>query len=193
MSLRTTILTLSRIHNTSRLLHTSCRVYAISEEGLKINESSSGHSRSAAEQRRVLEALRESVSSPSPSAKPESILKGSAAAGGAAPQSMGLGLGSSIYASPSKKPRGLIQKATGEGKKWSELKAGQKVARGTQKTYQFSMVLGGAVLVGLIVVALGSELYAPNSPTVIFKDACKRVEDCKEVRKYAESAAISPR
>lgn len=186
MSLRTVVLTCSRTcTHSSRLLHTTSRVYKVSEEGFKLAEGGgSSSSCSAAEQRRVLEELRRGLTASSPedrAATAESILQG-AAPSGSVPNSMGLGLGSSIYSTPSKKPRGIIQKATGEGKSWSELKPGQKVARGTQKTYQFSMVVGGAFLVTLIVVALGSELYAPNSPTVIFKDACRRVEDCPEVR-----------
>lgn len=166
------------------LLHTTARVLKISEDGFKLNDQSSSSggesSRSAAEQRRLLDELRRGLVAEVNKQQAESILKGTAPAGGV-PNSMGLGLGSSIYSAPSKRPRGLIQKATGEGKSWSELKAGQKVARGTQKTYQFSLVVGGAVLVTLIVVALGSELYAPNSPTVIFKDACRRIEDSEEV------------
>lgn len=187
MSLRTVVLTCTRsCVSSNRLLHTTSRVYKVSEEGFKIDGAGgSSSSRSAAEQRRVLEELRRGLAAATTedrAATAESILRG-AAPSGAAPNSMGLGLGSSIYSAPPKKPRGIIQKATGEGKAWSELKPGQKVARGTQKTYQFSLVVGGAVLVSLIVVALGSELYAPNSPTVIFKDACRRVEDCQEVRR----------
>ncbi|CAO1622263.1 unnamed protein product [Sympodiomycopsis kandeliae] len=175
-----------------RSLHTSHTIYKISETGFKLgnnhgsSSSSSGEgnsSLSAAEQRRLLDDLRklsQNAQSVTSAETAESILKGNPTSGGM-PNSMGLGLGSNIYSSPSSKPRGLVAKATGQGKSWSELKPGQKLARGTQKSYQFSMVVGGFVLVTLIVVALGSELYAPNSPTVIFKDACRRVEDCQEV------------
>lgn len=90
-------------------------------------------------------------------------------------------LGSLEYGGRQQRPRGLIAKATGEGRSWSELGAAQRVARAGWKTSQVTVIIAGGTLTLLVVWTLMSEMFAPNSPTVIYKDACSRVEKCDEV------------
>lgn len=82
---------------------------------------------------------------------------------------------------PSPRRRGTLAKAIGDGTSWSQLHPAQKVFRTGYKTGQIGLVLGGGLLTGAVLWALLSEMFAPNSPSVIYKDACKRVERCPEV------------
>lgn len=77
--------------------------------------------------------------------------------------------------------RGILAKAIGDGFSWSQLNPAQKVFRTGYKTGQVGLVIGGALLTGTVLWALLSEMFAPNSPSVIYKDACKRIEQCPEV------------
>ncbi|CAO1623060.1 unnamed protein product [Parajaminaea phylloscopi] len=77
--------------------------------------------------------------------------------------------------------RGTLAKAIGDGSSWSQLHPAQKVFRTGYKTGQIGLVVGGAALTGAVLWALLSEMFAPNSPSVIYKDACKRVENCPEI------------
>lgn len=73
---------------------------------------------------------------------------------------------------------------TGEGKKWSDISAGQKVARATVNTSRFFFISAGAALTFVIAYALSSELFATNSPTVIYGEACKLIEKSDKVHAY---------
>ncbi|PWN19791.1 hypothetical protein BCV69DRAFT_250334 [Microstroma glucosiphilum] len=153
--------------------------------------SAASSSRSAAEQRQLLDELRQAASSSSssaaaarfpsqPNATAERLLDSQ---GQRAPMPPGLG-GSLLGDYPLPRRRGLVAKATGEGQSWQELKTGQKVARTAFKGSQVGLVLFGSAFTLVISYALLSELFAPNSPTVIYKDACRRVEDNKEIYEH---------
>lgn len=185
-----------------RSLHTSRPLYKMKEFKLDPSLSSSSSSssssaasssRSAAEQRHLLDELRQAASSSSsssaaarfpsqPNATAERLLDSQ---GQRAPMPPGLG-GSLLGDYPLPRRRGLVAKATGEGQSWQELRSGQKVARTAFKGSQVGLVLFGSAFTLVISYALLSELFAPNSPTVIYKDACRRVEDNKEVSRRRE-------
>ena len=78
----------------------------------------------------------------------------------------------------------LMDRATGQGKPWSQLKTGQKVARATVQSSRTVLILGGGALTFVLVYALTSELFAKNSPTVIYADACKRVQKSTEIANH---------
>lgn len=85
-----------------------------------------------------------------------------------------------------------VDKWTGEGKQWKELRGGQKgtlcvltpVARVTVNSSRFVVIVFGAALTGVITYALASELFARNSPTVIYEQACKIIENSPKVHEY---------
>lgn len=56
------------------------------------------------------------------------------------------------------------------------------VARVTVGTSRFVLIGMGAALTGVIAYALASELFARNSPTVIYNQACKLIEQSPKVR-----------
>ncbi|EIW86447.1 hypothetical protein CONPUDRAFT_133877, partial [Coniophora puteana RWD-64-598 SS2] len=66
-------------------------------------------------------------------------------------------------------------------KKWSELSTGGKVVRTGQRTSNLIVILLGAGLSAVLVYALTSELFSKNSPTVVYGDACKRIEASPKV------------
>lgn len=78
----------------------------------------------------------------------------------------------------------LIDRATGQGKPWSQLKTGQKVARATVQSSRTLLILGGGALTFVLIYALTSELFAKNSPTVIYANACKRVQKSPEIANH---------
>ncbi|KIK99759.1 hypothetical protein PAXRUDRAFT_131328 [Paxillus rubicundulus Ve08.2h10] len=71
-----------------------------------------------------------------------------------------------------------------KAKKWSELSAGGKVLRTTQRTTNLTVILLGAGLSAVLVYALTSELFSKNSPTVLYGDACERIQASPRVTKY---------
>ncbi|CAD6971851.1 unnamed protein product [Tilletia controversa] len=86
-----------------------------------------------------------------------------------------LAAAASIGAADSGRPS-LLDKLTAEGKPWKELKRGQKIARGTRFTTRFLLVVAGGTFTLAVVYALATELFAPNSPTVVYADAIRRVK-----------------
>ena len=54
--------------------------------------------------------------------------------------------------------------------------------RTTARTTNFSVILIGAGLSAVLVYALASELFAKNSPTVLYGDACERIKTSPLVR-----------
>jgi len=66
-------------------------------------------------------------------------------------------------------------------KKWSELDGKGKVLRTTQRTTNLTVILLGAGLTAILAYALSSELFARNSPTVLYGEACKRIQVSEEI------------
>lgn len=160
----------------------------------KANPSDLKGSKAAFTQRQILDELRASSSSSSLSAlsqaQPRPRFNATAEAaldaasgsrGGGIPLGMaGLSVGGGGFDS---KPT-LIDRATGQGKPWSKLKTGQKVARATVQSSRTMLIFGGGALTFVLVYALMSELFAKNSPTVIYADACKRVQNSSGIAEH---------
>ncbi|KAJ1028676.1 hypothetical protein NDA16_001842 [Ustilago loliicola] len=160
----------------------------------KANASDLRGSKAALTQRQILDELRASSSSSSSSslseAQPRPRFNATAEAaldaasgsrGGGIPLGMaGLSVGGGGFDS---KPT-LIDRATGQGKPWSKLKTGQKVARATVQSSRTMLIFGGGALTFVLVYALTSELFAKNSPTVIYADACKRVQNSSGIAEH---------
>ncbi|EXJ82424.1 hypothetical protein A1O3_06237 [Capronia epimyces CBS 606.96] len=72
---------------------------------------------------------------------------------------------------------------------WSELSTGEKAARGTQQTFNFLLVSLG--LVGTITISylLYTELFAPDSATIQFNAAVKRIKSSPECRELLGPAS----
>lgn len=70
---------------------------------------------------------------------------------------------------------------TTQPKKWSELSTGGKFVRGTARTSNLTVILFGGALSCVLAYALATELFARNSPTVLYADACTRIESSTEV------------
>ncbi|KAG1885609.1 TIM21-domain-containing protein [Suillus subluteus] len=75
-------------------------------------------------------------------------------------------------------------------KQWSELSTGGKVIRTTQRTSNLAVILLGAGLSAVLIYALTSELFSRNSPTVLFNDACDRINSSPRVAKYLRAPLI---
>ncbi|KAF9519813.1 hypothetical protein BS47DRAFT_1481719 [Hydnum rufescens UP504] len=58
---------------------------------------------------------------------------------------------------------------------WNELTPSGKVLRTTARATNFTVILLGAGLSTVLVYALATELFAKNSPTVLYGDACDRI------------------
>ncbi|KAG0703144.1 TIM21-domain-containing protein [Suillus ampliporus] len=88
---------------------------------------------------------------------------------------------------------GLSQASLKQGKKvkqWSELSTGGKVIRTTQRTTNLAVILLGAGLSTVLIYALTSELFSKNSPTVLFSDACERINASPRVAKYLRAPLV---
>ncbi|EST07595.1 Mitochondrial import inner membrane translocase subunit Tim21 [Kalmanozyma brasiliensis GHG001] len=156
----------------------------------KSSSSSLKGSKAAFNQRQILDELRASTSSSTSSslseAQPRPRFNATAEAaldaasgsrGGGIPLGVaGLSAGGGLSSQPT-----LIDRATGQGKPWSQLKTGQKVARATVQSSRATLIFGGGALTFVLIYALTSELFAKNSPTVIYADACKRVQKSAEI------------
>ncbi|KAH8835428.1 TIM21-domain-containing protein [Flagelloscypha sp. PMI_526] len=68
--------------------------------------------------------------------------------------------------------------------KWKDLNTKGKVFRSTVNTTNFIVILVGASLCCVLFYSLTSELFSPNSPTVLYGDACDRLEGSSRVKKY---------
>ncbi|PPQ69627.1 hypothetical protein CVT25_013710 [Psilocybe cyanescens] len=82
---------------------------------------------------------------------------------------------------------GLSQQALRKGervRKWSELSTGGKVMRTTARTSNIGVILLGAGLSALLVYSLTTELFSKNSPTVLYGDACEKIEKSARIAKY---------
>ncbi|KAI9375329.1 TIM21-domain-containing protein [Aspergillus egyptiacus] len=80
---------------------------------------------------------------------------------------------------------------------WSELSGTEKVARATQQSINFAVVLAGAVLTGGVFYLLYTEVFSPNSRTWQFEKAVERIKndarctsvlgDRREIKAYGEN------
>ncbi|KAL3439669.1 TIM21-domain-containing protein [Aspergillus tetrazonus] len=80
---------------------------------------------------------------------------------------------------------------------WSELSGREKVARATQQSFNFVVVLAGAALTGGVFYLLYTEVFSPNSKTWQFEKAVERIKndarctnllgDRREIQAYGEN------
>ncbi|KAK0527977.1 hypothetical protein OC834_004234 [Tilletia horrida] len=151
----------------------------------ELDPAAAAASQTAAEQRRILDDLRASrPAGPSTSksvfgpAKRKTvddwILEGETLRR-AQSRPSGLAAAGALGTAEDGRPS-LLDKITAEGKPWKELGTGQKVARGTRYSTRILLVFSGGALALAIIYTLGTELFAPNSPTVIYADAIRRVK-----------------
>ncbi|KAL2834262.1 TIM21-domain-containing protein [Aspergillus cavernicola] len=80
---------------------------------------------------------------------------------------------------------------------WGELSGREKVARATQQSFNFVIVLAGAVLTGGVFTLLYTEVFSPNSKTWQFEKAVERIKndarctsllgDRREIKAYGEN------
>ncbi|KAH8120602.1 TIM21-domain-containing protein [Phellopilus nigrolimitatus] len=69
-------------------------------------------------------------------------------------------------------------------KKWSELSTKGKVMRTTARTTNLTVIVLGAGITAMLAYALASELFAKNSPTVLYGDACKLIEESDKISEH---------
>ncbi|KAA8650506.1 protein tim21 [Aspergillus tanneri] len=80
---------------------------------------------------------------------------------------------------------------------WGELSGKEKVARATQQSFNFLVVLAGAVLTGGVFYLLYTEVFSPNSRTWQYEKAVDRIKndtrctdllgDRREIKAYGEN------
>ncbi|KAL1982716.1 hypothetical protein VTN96DRAFT_967 [Rasamsonia emersonii] len=81
--------------------------------------------------------------------------------------------------------------------RWSELSGKEKVARATQQSFNFMLVVIGAVMTGGVFTFLYLDVFSPNSKTRLFNKAVERIKedprctallgDSKQIKAYGES------
>lgn len=71
-------------------------------------------------------------------------------------------------------------------KKWSELSRGGKVTRAAARSSNFTVILIGASFSAMLFYALTSELFSKNSPTVLYGNACDRIDKSPKVATYLQ-------
>ncbi|KAI5124415.1 hypothetical protein M0805_008299 [Coniferiporia weirii] len=79
---------------------------------------------------------------------------------------------------------GMTRQSLGEGKKlkkWNELSTKGKMVRTTARTTNFTVIIFGAGLTAVLAYALASELFARNSPTVLYGEACERIGKSEKI------------
>ncbi|KAF8326074.1 uncharacterized protein EI90DRAFT_3071410 [Cantharellus anzutake] len=67
---------------------------------------------------------------------------------------------------------------------WNELTPGGKVIRTTARATNFTVILLGASLSIVLTWALATELFARNSPTVLYGDACEKIKASPSIARY---------
>ncbi|KAG8900127.1 hypothetical protein FRB99_006223 [Tulasnella sp. 403] len=72
-------------------------------------------------------------------------------------------------------------------KPWSELSTTGKVARGTARTTNLTVIVIGGVFTCVLAYALATELFAKNSPTRLYDDACQKIAASPDVARYLGS------
>ncbi|KAF7978924.1 hypothetical protein HWV62_44462 [Athelia sp. TMB] len=71
-------------------------------------------------------------------------------------------------------------------KKWAELSPGGKVTRAAARSTNFTVILIGAGFSVMLFYALTSELFSKNSPTVLYGQACDRIDKSPKVATYLQ-------
>ncbi|CAE7081650.1 unnamed protein product [Rhizoctonia solani] len=66
-------------------------------------------------------------------------------------------------------------------KPWKDLSTGGKAMRVTARASNLTVILLGAGLSAVLVYALATELFAKNSPTVIYGESCDRIRSSHEL------------
>ncbi|KAG8953321.1 hypothetical protein FRC04_002731 [Tulasnella sp. 424] len=74
--------------------------------------------------------------------------------------------------------------AKGKQKAWRELSTSGKVARGTARTTNLTVILIGGAFTCVLAYALATELFAKNSPTRLYDDACQKLNASPEIARY---------
>ncbi|CEL52390.1 hypothetical protein RSOLAG1IB_00931 [Rhizoctonia solani AG-1 IB] len=69
-------------------------------------------------------------------------------------------------------------------KPWRELSTGGKAMRVTARASNLTVILLGAGLSAVLVYALATELFAKNSPTVIYGESCDRIRSSHELARF---------
>ncbi|CAE6459899.1 unnamed protein product [Rhizoctonia solani] len=69
-------------------------------------------------------------------------------------------------------------------KPWKELSTGGKAMRVTARASNLTVILLGAGLSAVLVYALATELFAKNSPTVIYGESCDRIRSSHELARF---------
>ncbi|QRW27328.1 mitochondrial import inner membrane translocase subunit TIM21 [Rhizoctonia solani] len=69
-------------------------------------------------------------------------------------------------------------------KPWKELTTGGKAMRVTARASNLTVILIGAGLSAVLVYALATELFAKNSPTVIYGESCDRIRSSHELARF---------
>ncbi|KAJ1310371.1 hypothetical protein OPQ81_007109 [Rhizoctonia solani] len=69
-------------------------------------------------------------------------------------------------------------------KSWKELSTGGKAMRITARASNLTVILLGAGLSAVLVYALATELFAKNSPTVIYGESCDRIRSSHELARF---------
>ncbi|QRW14742.1 mitochondrial import inner membrane translocase subunit TIM21 [Ceratobasidium sp. AG-Ba] len=69
-------------------------------------------------------------------------------------------------------------------KPWNELSARGKAARAAARTSNLAVILLGAGLSSVLVYALATELFAKNSPTVIYGESCDRIRSSPDLARH---------
>ncbi|GAM40224.1 hypothetical protein TCE0_038f12404 [Talaromyces pinophilus] len=80
--------------------------------------------------------------------------------------------------------------------RWSELSGKEKVARATQQSFNFVIVIVGVVMTGGVLTLLYTDVFSPNSKTWQFEKAVSRIKEdprctallgnSKEIKAYGE-------
>ncbi|CAE6433530.1 unnamed protein product [Rhizoctonia solani] len=97
--------------------------------------------------------------------------QGSATAGGTNVGPFQLGISPEAMKGPKVKP-------------WKELSTGGKAMRVTARASNLTVILLGAGLSAVLVYALATELFAKNSPTVIYGESCDRIRSSHELARF---------
>ncbi|KAJ7071501.1 TIM21-domain-containing protein [Mycena amicta] len=96
--------------------------------------------------------------------------------------------------------------AAGKGKHTSRFSSAPSnsipVNRSAARTTNFTVIILGASLTGLLLYSLTTELFSSNSPTVLYKNACERISTSQRLARFLDGpprfyldppAAVRPR
>ncbi|KAF7306609.1 hypothetical protein MIND_00452200 [Mycena indigotica] len=69
---------------------------------------------------------------------------------------------------------------------WKELSTAGKVNRTAARTSNLGVIVLGAGLTAILLYSLGSDLFSPNSPSVLYEDACKRILASSKLARFLD-------